>query len=148
MINLFLNSIAGSEVFVILLFVLVFFGAKSIPGMSRSLGRGIRQIKDASADVQNEIRKTTSDMKSEMNLKRSIDEVSRTVKNPMKEISRNIRESTEVVDERYAIKDGIPHQKKTTSAIDQKKDHKPESKVKTENDSNNQEQTESKENKQ
>lgn len=113
MVNLFLNSIAGSEVFVILLFVLIFFGAKSIPGMSRSLGRGIRQIKDASADVQNEIRKTTSDMKNEMNLKRSIDEVSNTVKNPLKEISKNIRESTDAVDERYAIKDGVPHQKKT-----------------------------------
>ena len=121
MVNLFLNSIAGSEIFVILLFVLIFFGAKSIPGMSRSLGRGIRQIKDASADVQNEIRKTTSDMKNEMNLKRSIDEVANTVKNPLNEIVKNIKESTDSVDERFAIKDGVPHQKKTVVSKEAKK---------------------------
>lgn len=112
MVLLFLNSIAGSEIIIILLFVLIFFGAKSIPGMSRSLGRGIRQIKSASQDVQDEIRRTTSDMKNEMNLKRTIDQVAEDVKKPMNEMVENIEESSSSVEERFKIKDAVPHQNK------------------------------------
>lgn len=100
---LFLNSIAGSEVFIILLFILVFFGAKSIPGFSRSLGRGIRQIKDASEEVKSEIRKTTGDMRADMNLKRNIEEVSSQFQKPLKDIEKGITSSTEVTKESFTV---------------------------------------------
>lgn len=101
---LFLNSIAGSEIVVILLFVLIFFGAKSIPGMSRTLGRGIRQIKDARADIENEIRKTTGDMRSEMNINRTIQETKDQFEKPLKDFSKDIDESTEDLRKRVEIK--------------------------------------------
>jgi sec-independent protein translocase protein TatA len=94
---LFLNSIAGSEIVVILLFILIFFGAKSIPGMSRSLGRGIRQIKDASQEIQDEIRKTTGDMKKDMNINRTIQEATENFKKPFDNIASDFnRETNEV----------------------------------------------------
>lgn len=108
MLNLFINSIAGSEIVIILLFVLIFFGAKSIPGMSRSLGRGLRQIRDASQEVQDEIRRTTGDMKKEMNLKRTLDQAAEDVQKPFKEVVREVKESTSSVQESVHIQDRKP----------------------------------------
>jgi sec-independent protein translocase protein TatA len=101
---LFLNSIAGSEIVVILLFVLIFFGAKSIPGMSRTLGRGIRQIKDARADIENEIRKTSGDMRKDMNINRTIQETKDQFEKPLRDFSKDIDESTEDLRKRVEIK--------------------------------------------
>ncbi len=86
---LFLNSIAGSEIVIILLFVLIFFGAKSIPGMSRSLGRGIRQIKDAGQDIQDEISRSSRDMKRDMNINRTLHDAKKNVEKPFENISRS-----------------------------------------------------------
>lgn len=113
---MFLSSIAGSEIILILLFVLIFFGAKSIPGMSRTLGRGIRQIKDASQEVQNEIRKTTLDMKGEMNIKRTLDQAVQDVKKPLEGMAVDIEKTSSEVEERFKIKDAIPHQSKSISS--------------------------------
>jgi sec-independent protein translocase protein TatA len=55
MVTLFLNSISGGEILVILLIVLMVFGADSIPSLARNLGRGVRQIKDATQDIQRDI---------------------------------------------------------------------------------------------
>lgn len=89
---LFLNSIAGSEIVVILLFVLIFFGAKSIPGLSRNLGRGIRQIKDASQDIQDEIRKTSTDMKRDANINRTLHQAQEDIKKPFSHLSKSAEE--------------------------------------------------------
>jgi sec-independent protein translocase protein TatA len=94
---LFLSGVAGSEILVILLFILIFFGAKSIPGMSRSLGRGIRQIKDASQEIQDEIRKTTGDMRKEMDLNRALNQAVEDVEKPIRKAVGEIeRESNEI----------------------------------------------------
>jgi sec-independent protein translocase protein TatA len=65
---LFLNDIAGSEIVLILLVILIFFGSKSIPNIASTLGKTMRQIKDASNDVQNEIKKSGLDIKKDLNL--------------------------------------------------------------------------------
>lgn len=53
---LFLESLGGGELLVILLFILLFFGSKNIPNLARGLGKGIREMKDAMNGVQSEIR--------------------------------------------------------------------------------------------
>lgn len=55
-IILFLESLGGGELLVILLFVLMFFGSKNIPSLARGLGKGIREFKDAMNGVQSEIK--------------------------------------------------------------------------------------------
>jgi sec-independent protein translocase protein TatA len=47
----FLWSLGGGEIFLILLIVLLFFGAKRIPGLARGLGKGIKDFKDAKNGV-------------------------------------------------------------------------------------------------
>jgi sec-independent protein translocase protein TatA len=51
---LFFNLGAG-EIFVVMMFVLLFFGSKRIPEVARNLGRGIRQFKNAADDIQRDI---------------------------------------------------------------------------------------------
>lgn len=50
----FLN-IGTGELVVIVLFVLMFFGSKSIPDFARTLGKGIREFRNASDAVKREI---------------------------------------------------------------------------------------------
>jgi sec-independent protein translocase protein TatA len=52
---LLFNLPGGSELFVILLVVLVLFGGKKIPEFMRGVGRGIREFNDAKNNVKNEI---------------------------------------------------------------------------------------------
>jgi sec-independent protein translocase protein TatA len=56
-------NLGGGEIFVVLLFVLLFFGSKSIPDVARNLGRGIRQFKDATNDIQRDITNSVNDVK-------------------------------------------------------------------------------------
>lgn len=50
---------SGGELLVIVFFIIIFFGAKKIPEIARSLGRGIREFKDAAKEVRKEINKGT-----------------------------------------------------------------------------------------
>lgn len=59
---LFLD-VSGGELIVVLLFVLLFFGSKGVPDVARTMGRTLRQLRDASSDVQREIEKGASDVK-------------------------------------------------------------------------------------
>jgi sec-independent protein translocase protein TatA len=51
------GNIGGSEVFLILLVILVFFGAKKLPELAKGLGQGIREFRKAAKDVQEEVEK-------------------------------------------------------------------------------------------
>lgn len=55
-------DISGGELIVVLLFVLLFFGAKGIPDIARTMGRALRQVRDASNEVQREISKGANDV--------------------------------------------------------------------------------------
>lgn len=48
---IFLWSLGGGEIFLILLIILLFFGAKRIPGLAKGLGKGIKEFKDAKNGV-------------------------------------------------------------------------------------------------
>ncbi len=54
-----MGNIGGQELFLILLIVLVFFGAKKLPELARGLGQGIREFRKAARDVQEEVEKET-----------------------------------------------------------------------------------------
>ena len=56
---LFLGSLGGSEIILILFIVLLFFGAKKLPELAKGLGKGIKEFKDATKDVKENIEKAT-----------------------------------------------------------------------------------------
>ena len=83
--------ISGGEIFFILFIVVMVFGADKIPDIARGLGKGMRQLKDATEDIKQEIQKSadkqgintdfTRDIKSEINkVKENINEVTGTIK--------------------------------------------------------------------
>ena len=51
----FLGGIGTSEIVLILLLVIIFFGARKIPELARGLGKGIREFKDATREIKGEI---------------------------------------------------------------------------------------------
>jgi sec-independent protein translocase protein TatA len=57
-ILLFLGELGGGEILVILLVILLLFGAKRIPDFARSLGSGIREFKDAVQGMRNELERS------------------------------------------------------------------------------------------
>jgi len=66
MFNLFL-FISGSEIFIILLVVLLLFGANKIPEIAKGLGKGYHEFKKATQDIKNEFDNQTRDIKNEVN---------------------------------------------------------------------------------
>ena len=52
---LFLGDLGGGELMLIMVVILIFFGANKIPELARGLGKGIREFKDASREIRSEI---------------------------------------------------------------------------------------------
>ena len=93
--------ISGAEIFVILLIVVMLFGADKLPEIARGLGKGMRQIKDATNDIKREIKHSAekndldidvaSKVKDEINkVKDNIDDFSRPVSKIKKTIIDDI----------------------------------------------------------
>jgi sec-independent protein translocase protein TatA len=90
---LFFNDVSGSEILVIMIFILMFFGSKSIPGIARTFGQTIRQIKDASNELQDEIRKSGVDIKKDLNLNKIIEESTQEIAQPLDQIASDLDNS-------------------------------------------------------
>lgn len=63
---LFLNSIGTMEMVVILLAILMLFGSKGLPGFARNIGRGMREIKDASNEIRRDIQNSALEMRKDL----------------------------------------------------------------------------------
>lgn len=86
--------IGGPEIFIVLLVIVMFFGADKIPDIARGLGKGMRQIKDATNDIKKEINDSAktqgidtslaNDIQKEINdVKDDIDEMTGPIKRNM-----------------------------------------------------------------
>ena len=71
--------ISGAEIFVILLIVVMLFGADKLPEIARGLGKGMRQVKDATNDIKREIKNSAEkhdiDIDIATNVKKEINKV-------------------------------------------------------------------------
>ena len=52
----------------ILIVILLFFGSKSIPGIAKTMGQAMYQIRNASNELQQEIKKSGVGIKEELNI--------------------------------------------------------------------------------
>ena len=53
----------GWELMIIVLVVLLLFGAKKIPELARGMGKGIREFKEASREIKREIESEANEIK-------------------------------------------------------------------------------------
>ena len=56
MLHILFMNLGGGEIFIILVIVLLLFGAKRIPELAKGLGKGMREFKDAMNGVEKEVR--------------------------------------------------------------------------------------------
>ena len=87
-IVLFIPS--GGELIVVVLFALLFFGADAIPGLARTVGKGMREFKKATDDIKNDFESHTADIKQDLtkmseNLEKSGSEVKRKIDEELKD---------------------------------------------------------------
>ena len=56
-------SLGPWEIVLIFLVVIIFFGGAKIPEIARSLGKGLREFKKTTKDIQDEVSNIKEDMK-------------------------------------------------------------------------------------
>ena len=85
--SLFYLFIGGPELFIVGLIVVMLFGADKIPEIARGLGKGMRQVKDATNDIKKEINNSAE--------KNSLDtDILSDVKDQVKEVKENLDDLT------------------------------------------------------
>ncbi len=88
--------ISYSEIFVIFFVMLLIFGPEKMPEIARNLGKGIRQLRDASNSVKKEVLKETQkaglDTEAIEKLKKDIKDTKK-VMNIKEEITNTIKRS-------------------------------------------------------
>ncbi|GAB5417965.1 MAG: hypothetical protein Crog4KO_14180 [Crocinitomicaceae bacterium] len=117
--QLIFNDIGGGEVVLILVFILIFFGAKSIPSLARTFGRTIRQVREASSDIQNEIKKSGDEMKKDLNLQGMIEETAEDIRRPLDQYAQDIDNAVKYQPpKRPANKKPLGHEPRATNPPD------------------------------
>lgn len=125
---LILNSIGGTELMLILVVALIFFGAKGLPGIAKMLGRGMRQMKDAQRTIQDEIMNATGDIQSDLrDIKRNFEdnEVTRTVSETFNEKNLRPLDPNEALKDKPTISSSEENKvENTSSSVEPKSENK------------------------
>lgn len=88
-------GIGGGELFFVILVVLMLFGSDKIPEIARSLGKGMKQLKNATNEIKSEINKNT-----DLNdIKNTFNDVRSDVTSHTKNLGNNITEEINQVKE-------------------------------------------------
>lgn len=75
----------------VLFIALMLFGADKIPEIARNLGKGIRQIKNATNDIKNEIAKSAQDQGIDMDITQDVQKEIDKVKEEIDDITGPIK---------------------------------------------------------
>ena len=77
--------ISGAEIFIILVIVVMLFGADKIPELARGLGKGMQQLKNATNEVKKEITDSAKNQGIDTTFTRDIKKEVTKVKNKVKD---------------------------------------------------------------
>lgn len=83
--------ISFAEIGFILFIVLMVFGADKVPEIARGLGKGMRQIKNATDDIKNEITKSAKDRGIDVDISQDVQKEIEKVKEDIDEITGPIK---------------------------------------------------------
>lgn len=59
--------ISGQEIFIVMIVVLLLFGANKIPEIAKGLGKGMREFRKATDDIKKEITDQTREITKDVN---------------------------------------------------------------------------------
>ncbi len=77
--------ISGAEIFIILVIVVMLFGADKLPELARGLGKGMQQLKNATNEVKKEITEGVKKQGIDTNLTSDIEKEVKKIKNKVKD---------------------------------------------------------------
>ncbi|MCK5815421.1 MAG: twin-arginine translocase TatA/TatE family subunit [Flavobacteriaceae bacterium] len=77
--------ISGPEIFIIIIIVVMLFGADKIPEIARGLGKTMRQVKDATDDIKSEIKSSAEKQGIDTTFTRDIQDGVKSVKNKVQD---------------------------------------------------------------
>lgn len=83
--------ISGGEIAIILLIVVMVFGADKIPEIARGLGKGMRTLKDATNDIKSEITKSAENHGIDTSITKDVNEELKKVKDDLEDFTGSIR---------------------------------------------------------
>lgn len=83
--------ISGPEIMVVMLIVVMVFGADKIPEIARGLGKGMRQIKDATNDIKKEINDSSAKNNIDLDIAKNIEEEVSSVKESIDDLTGPIK---------------------------------------------------------
>ncbi|WP_439128577.1 Sec-independent protein translocase subunit TatA/TatB [Polaribacter sp.] len=83
--------ISGPEIMVIMLIVVMVFGADKIPEIARGLGKGMRQVKDATNDIKKEIKDSSEKTKIDTDVAKDINKEINAVKDDIDDLTGPIK---------------------------------------------------------
>jgi sec-independent protein translocase protein TatA len=70
--------------------VLMFFGSKSIPGIAKTLGRTLYEFRNATSELQNEIKKSGFDIKNDLKIDNILKDTTEPILQPMDQVFSDI----------------------------------------------------------
>jgi len=91
--NTYFLFISGPEIIVIMLIVVMVFGADKIPEIARGLGKGMRQVKDATNDLKKEIKDSSEKNKINTNIAKDLNKEVAAVQDNIEDITGPIKRS-------------------------------------------------------
>jgi sec-independent protein translocase protein TatA len=79
---LLLFNFGGGEIFLILVAAIMLFGSKRIPEIARGLGKGIREVRNATNDIKREIQKGINEAETQ------VEQATQEVEKPAEEVNQ------------------------------------------------------------
>lgn len=89
--NAFFLFISGAEIGFILFIVLMVFGADKVPEIARGLGKGIKQIKNATNDIKSEITKGAKERGVDVDITKDVQKEIEKAKEDINEITGPVK---------------------------------------------------------
>ena len=89
--------ISGGEIFVILVIVVMVFGADKLPEIARGLGKGMRQVKDATNDIKREIKNSAEKNDIDLDIASSIKKEINKVTDNIEDYSRPVKKIKDTI---------------------------------------------------
>ena len=83
--------ISGPEVMIVMLIVVMVFGADKIPEIARGLGKGIRQVKDATNDIKREIKDSSDTTGIDTDIAKDVNKEISSVKDDIEDLTGPIK---------------------------------------------------------
>ena len=97
--------ISGGEIFIILLFILIFFGADKIPEFTRIMGKGVREFKKATDDIKREFNESSSGIMNDIKTIRDdlTGTLTKEIAEPMQKTANEAEKTFKEYEDRYNV---------------------------------------------